>query len=1243
MSSVSSTQSFCSGKQASPPLLQTSVSSDYGNGGSGQRETNKEAPVPPPHPPPNPPAPLSQRKSPLAQSLGGDGGEDTPSTPSQCSDETPRKMEEPGSDEQQYTYSLSPTPAVSPSQDCDALGGQSDNSSSLSYNANSPSIAHDQEWCAKSPEQGYPDWLTDKDTQGSNSTVPLSHWRKVKHGGNFTLKERLRHKFTRTSDRDCSTEFHNANNKLKRTRSKAERLYEVSQNFKKASAIYASALRTFTQELLEVTQEMAGEEDASAFSGNHVKELKTSMHQTVSQFNQLSHNIADFFISPMDNQIGPQLVTVRETKRECYTALHERNSLAKKIEDLAKSSKLGTGTNKLSDLQARHRQAADRFIQLHQDTICRAYNVTSDIRGVFVKALRSSLKMQSEFSQRFAGYASDALECLPNTESTEAPIHRSSSLGGYRASIVDGERPSSWDRSHGKENYLDIVHGGNLIKELRSRGYLDDDVALRCTLTNNPGTCPLDFATATKGMIPPVIGAPLYGETVLMVFPRVCEQTSGQLGTLVASSYRLRFCPFIPREIEKALGSASVQDVALVGAVSIPLRSISQMSPSFNKSNRTSSLTIWCHNLRYVIFNFFHTEHYDQATRTEGSRHSSSNYRISGKHVTDTTENAPHAVIGGSNIAGTLMKEVGPHVWKDNPEFALNYRLPSLSDDLPSVLTLAKTAYSHLLPYQRQKIKTIRNENCPALSAILPFDGWGIYTWEQELQRLHQGDSFWRLTDVNHNYELSATYPDELLVPRCVSDATLRVCAQYRSKKRLPAVVWAFGPVCLARAAQPMPGMFGSHSAEDEALLGKLKPPSEWLDERFRTDEAYLRRQRGGAARIAMYDARPRVNAVSNKTKGGGSESISRYSESSLHFLGIPNIHVVRDALVKFRASIVSAASHGLHRQEHLSFSLDESALGTNLSEAETANGSRRSRVQKLNGEQLEDLGCAGKEDGHTYTDVETALSYDVAHNIDIERMEWMKLVSTLLHGGYRLALDISYGTSVFVHCSDGWDRTAELAGLVQLILDPYYRTLAGFCKLVEKEWCIFGHQFSRRSGTGCGHSRKNYGDKQRSPVFLQFLDAVWQLVNQRPSQFEFNGKLLMLLAEHIYSGRFGTFLYDCPRVRLGQERMHERSESIWMYVARYAYAYRNPGYELPRDADEAEYHRILAQALPWSENDGGEHAIRPEGCFFAGALVTQNLMKNASKPGAYAVWPREGGSLSRMDVWPYWFHRWVS
>jgi myotubularin-related protein 1/2 len=93
--------------------------------------------------------------------------------------------------------------------------------------------------------------------------------------------------------------------------------------------------------------------------------------------------------------------------------------------------------------------------------------------------------------------------------------------------------------------------------------------------------------------------------------------------------------------------------------------------------------------------------------------------------------------------------------------------------------------------------------------------------------------------------------------------------------------------------------------------------------------------------------------------------------------------------------------------------------------------------------------------------------------------------------------------------------------------MDPYYRTRRGFAVLVEQEWVSFGHKFSERYGQG----DPNYNNSQRAPIFLQWLDCVWQVVQQFPTAFEFSDAYLQELGDHLDSCRFGTFLCDTEQV----------------------------------------------------------------------------------------------------------------
>lgn len=63
---------------------------------------------------------------------------------------------------------------------------------------------------------------------------------------------------------------------------------------------------------------------------------------------------------------------------------------------------------------------------------------------------------------------------------------------------------------------------------------------------------------------------------------------------------------------------------------------------------------------------------------------------------------------------------------------------------------------------------------------------------------------------------------------------------------------------------------------------------------------------------------------------------------------------------------------------------------------------------------------------------------------------------------------------NILVHCSDGWDRTSQMAATAQLMLDPYYRTFEGFAVLISKDWLGFGHMFQKRLGHYSSEDHKN-------------------------------------------------------------------------------------------------------------------------------------------------------------------------
>jgi hypothetical protein len=351
------------------------------------------------------------------------------------------------------------------------------------------------------------------------------------------------------------------------------------------------------------------------------------------------------------------------------------------------------------------------------------------------------------------------------------------------------------------------------------------------------------------------------------------------------------------------------------------------------------------------------------------------------------------------------------------------------------------------------------------------------------------------------------------VVPACITDDDLRQIAQFRSKHRIPVVSWLKydnrkNNVALLRSSQPLVGLPPQKRNEkDEHLLNTL----------------YKMNTINSLDKMFIVDARPLVNAVANRANGGGYENEDYYKDCELVFLNIQNIHIMRDSLRKIYDMATNYTILN-HQKE------DQTTTTTSSSN----NASSNAEQQKLNN-----------------------LNDDKNFLLNLESSKWLEHIRCVLNGALKIVKYMhGHNSSVLVHCSDGWDRTSQLTALSMLMMDKYYRTLKGFEILIEKEWLSFGHRF----GIRMGHGTDKHADQDRSPIFLQFIDCVWQLMQQNQRVFEFNEKLLLTIVNNMYTCQFGTFLYNNEQEREKQE-CRTKTYSLWSYVNANRNEFKNPFY----------------------------------------------------------------------------------
>ncbi|XP_028661468.1 myotubularin-related protein 12 isoform X1 [Erpetoichthys calabaricus] len=152
----------------------------------------------------------------------------------------------------------------------------------------------------------------------------------------------------------------------------------------------------------------------------------------------------------------------------------------------------------------------------------------------------------------------------------------------------------------------------------------------------------------------------------------------------------------------------------------------------------------------------------------------------------------------------------------------------------------------------------------------------------------------------------------------------------------------------------------------------------------------------------------------------------------------------------------------------------------------------------------------------------------DVKWFSSIENTGWLEKIQECLNKATEIVLSLEEENScVLMIEEDCSDLCCLFSSLVQVMLDPYYRTTPGFQSLIQKEWVVGGHSFLDR----CNHLYQKEKESQ-SPLFLLFLECVWQLLQQHAPAFQFSETYLTVVSDSVHIPLFSTFLFNSQHQR---------------------------------------------------------------------------------------------------------------
>ncbi|KAL5106664.1 Myotubularin-related protein 9 [Taenia crassiceps] len=484
----------------------------------------------------------------------------------------------------------------------------------------------------------------------------------------------------------------------------------------------------------------------------------------------------------------------------------------------------------------------------------------------------------------------------------------------------------------------------------------------------------------------------------------------------------------------------------------------------------------------------------------------------------------------------------------------------------------ALVEYSKLAAWNREKSGPVALDH-----SVSNRDGWNAFSPEEDFAK-EIASGIVRVSLANENFNICSTYPEAVVVPASIDDEVIAEAAVDRRDCRFPVIKYyhSVKSTILATAAEfsSNNSSCGGHrvgqmpASDDSSSISSI--PSV-VSQRCRANERLLEAMLPPGKRGLIIDLRSHGDsAPSSKSKKTTAEMDQFDQRWKRIAKPLPEVDAIHSIFVQFIRDITRPAEIVPQQYPNSSFSSGSGYSLTSLLPSGNVDlsSSPRSSLTGASDDMAEIHGAfAGvkvslKKSSAWLGLVRDTLAAAVAgacaldgrdlaarNQLDRDRAALTRSAGSISETELktRLAAMTTNGASLLIVGGDGRDQCLLVSALVQVILSPAVRTIRGFEALIQREWISAGHAFSER----CSHLLTQPSDSmftEAAPIFILFLDCIWQIWCQYPSSFEFNEEFLLCLVKHVYGFEFGTFLGDSDQMRESL-KLSKNTNSFWSYV----------------------------------------------------------------------------------------------